>query len=156
MSMNMTVFGIGKKLGLITLPFLATALWAGYRLPAFFSFDHVPIAMLLGIGIGLIVIGLGVNFYSATFMMKAFRQHRLVTKGPFAVSRNPMYTSFILFTIPGIALAFNNWLVLICSLVVFLGITLLVKEEEVWLEETFGQEYKTYKSRTGRVFPKVW
>jgi protein-S-isoprenylcysteine O-methyltransferase Ste14 len=156
MKKNMTIFGIGKKVALIMLPSLVAALWAGYQCAPVFSFDHLPFAMLLGIGIGLIVIGLSVNFYSAATMMKAFQNHRLVTAGPYALSRNPMYASFIIFTIPGIALALNNWLVIACSLVVFLGVTFLVKEEEDWLEQTFGLEYKTYKARTGRVFPKVW
>jgi protein-S-isoprenylcysteine O-methyltransferase Ste14 len=111
--------------------------------------------MLLGIGIGLIAIGLFVNFFSGMYMMKAFVGKRLVTTGPFSVSRNPMYTSFILFTIPGLSLACNNWLVLICSLVIYIGLTLLVKEEEDWLEHHFGGEYTAYRQRVGRVFSRV-
>jgi protein-S-isoprenylcysteine O-methyltransferase Ste14 len=156
MKKDMTEFGIGKKLGLIVLPFLAAAIAAGIWLPGTFAFDHLSHAMLMGMGIGMVVIGISLNMFSAAFMMKAFKNKRLATAGPYALSRNPMYASFIVFTIPGIALVCNNWLLALVSLALYGGVTLLVGEEELWLEKNFGEEYRAYKTRTGRIFPKVW
>ncbi len=156
MKKTMTALGIGRKLGLVLLPFLFVTVWAGHHFAPMFAYDHITYALLLGIGIGLIVIGLLMNSFSARYTLNAFKQGRLVTGGPFAVTRNPMYASFIFLTIPGLSLSLNNWLVALCSIALYAGLHLLIVDEEKWLEEKFGAEYVAYKKHVGLVFPKFF
>ena len=151
---HMTVIGAGHKIAAIAFPVLAVTITLGCIFPGLLHFGPLSRPLLIGTGLGLVVIGLGINFSSAVLMMAAFRSGRLATIGPYAVSRNPMYTSFIIFTIPGIALALNNWAVLAASAALYGAIQLFINEEEHWLEKQFGQAWADYANRVGRIFPR--
>jgi protein-S-isoprenylcysteine O-methyltransferase Ste14 len=79
----------------------------------------------------------------------------LVTKGPFARVRHPIYSSHILFNF-GLVLVSANLLILAYLLV---GIPFTYKrmfKEEKTLIEDFGAEYEEFMKRTGRIFPKLF
>ena len=81
-------------------------------------------------------------------------RHALVTNGVFRYIRHPMYAAHLLW---GFAQAFliHNWTAGLASLVVFLPLYLLrVPREERVLLDQFGEEYRSYVSRTGRVIPR--
>jgi protein-S-isoprenylcysteine O-methyltransferase Ste14 len=156
MPKNMTVIGAGYPIALTMLPILFLAMWFGIHFPEAVRFGRLDAPLLLGAGLGLIVVGLSVNFGSALLMLRAFKQRQLVTTGPYALSRNPMYASFICLTIPGLALCLNNWTILGVSAFLYLAVRTFVGSEERWLATHFGDEYQTYARRVGRVFPKVW
>ena len=81
----------------------------------------------------------------------------LVTSGIYSISRNPAFLGFDLMYI-GILLAFFNWF--LCFATVFavcLFHLQIVKVEEDFLLETFGQEYLEYKRKVCRYFGnKFW
>jgi len=80
-------------------------------------------------------------------------KHRLVAAGPYACIRHPIYLSMMGF-LGGIALITANWV-----LIAFLGVSIvdlvirIPKEEQMMIEE-FGDEYKAYMQKTGRLFPR--
>jgi protein-S-isoprenylcysteine O-methyltransferase Ste14 len=79
----------------------------------------------------------------------------LVTKGPFARVRHPIYSSHTLFNF-GLVLVSANLLILAYLLV---GIPFTYKrmiKEEKNLKEDFGKEYEEYMKQTGRIFPKLF
>ena len=156
MKKTMTVFGAGHKIAAVTVPFLGITLAAGYLRHELFTFGALPASLLIGTGCGLIVLGLAVNFTAAVMMMRAFAAKRLQTSGPYAISRNPMYTSFLLLTLPGMALVLNNWTILGVTAAVYAATTRFVREEERWLEEQFGAEWIEYTSRVGRILPRLF
>jgi len=74
----------------------------------------------------------------------------LVTDGPFAVTRNPMYLGMVL-TLTGVALLLNvpwPWIVVPA----FGAIIQLrfIRHEEALMEATFGDAYRDYKARVRR------
>jgi protein-S-isoprenylcysteine O-methyltransferase Ste14 len=83
------------------------------------------------------------------------REHKLVTQGPYAFIRHPMYLSFILQGI-GLTLIAANWVIaffmLLPPIIAYLRRS---KQEEVMLEEVFGDAYRDYKARTGSLFPRI-
>jgi len=82
-------------------------------------------------------------------------EHTLVTKGVFRRMRHPMYASQWLW---GIAqtLLLQNLIAGLSGLVGFLPLYLLrVPREEQMMLEHFGEAYRLYMKRTGRVLPRV-
>jgi protein-S-isoprenylcysteine O-methyltransferase Ste14 len=152
-NVEMTKFGVGPKIARVSLPFLVLTIISSIFLRQTFKFPLVPPGILLLEGILLVVIGLVVNFSSGTKMMKAVKEGRLLTDGFYGICRNPMYTSFIFLTIPGLALTLNNWLVLTASLVVYILVQKFVPEEEAMLVRKFGDEYKQYQAKVSRIIP---
>jgi protein-S-isoprenylcysteine O-methyltransferase Ste14 len=73
--------------------------------------------------------------------------HHLVTQGLYSKIRHPIYifgTLAFLFVV----LALQGWSALIVWVVVILIQVVRVRREERVLAEAFGEEYKTYRSRT--------
>ena len=83
-------------------------------------------------------------------------KQNLVTSGVFKYMRHPMYSAHLLWGIAQ-ALLVHNWIAGVASLAVFLPLYLLrvPSEEKVMLNE-FGDEYREYMKRSGRVFPRFW
>jgi protein-S-isoprenylcysteine O-methyltransferase Ste14 len=80
--------------------------------------------------------------------------HKLIQEGPYKMVRHPMYTHFWLLMISQ-GLILSNWIVLMYGILAWgtLYFLRVGKEEEMMIEE-FGDEYKEYMDRTGRLFPK--
>lgn len=108
---------------------------------------------------GLLPLAIGIMLNLAAD--KAFKQHdttvkpfeeskMLVTRGVFAVSRNPMYLGMALILL-GIALFLGSaspFLVVIALVIVF--DRMFIAPEEKMLEETFGDKFDEYRARVRR------
>ena len=79
----------------------------------------------------------------------------LVTSGPFAVVRNPIFTATYA-TLLGLTLALPNPVALAGLAMALIGLQLQVRlVEEPYLQATHGAEYEQYASRVGRFLPWV-
>jgi protein-S-isoprenylcysteine O-methyltransferase Ste14 len=90
--------------------------------------------------------------YSAELAIQ--KGHVLVTTGPYARTRHPMYTGFNVFSL-SLAVMSSNLLLLLFAVLVALPFPWIAVEEERMLLDTFGDEYREYMRRTGRFFPKI-
>lgn len=81
------------------------------------------------------------------------KEHHLVTTGPYARIRHPLYTAMIGY---GTSLAFvtANWFFVFLAIMVIAGLFARVPKEEQMMIKEFDQEYKAYIQSTGRFFPK--
>ena len=81
--------------------------------------------------------------------------HELVTEGVYRSVRHPMYASMWLWGVAQ-ALLLQNWIAGWASLVMFMPLYLLrVPREERMMLDEFGEEYRAYMDRTGRVIPRL-
>lgn len=83
-------------------------------------------------------------------------KHALVTQGIYRHMRHPIYAAQWLW---GIAqpLLLQNWIAGLAGLVSFLPVYLYrVPREEQMMLEHFGEEYRSYMGRTGRIIPRLW
>lgn len=75
--------------------------------------------------------------------------------GPFAYIRNPFYTSYLL-TNTAVAMAFPNW---ITAGAAFASLAILwiaaIFEERKFARSPLAEEYRDYRTRTGRFVPKL-
>ena len=81
----------------------------------------------------------------------------LITTGPFAHVRNPLYLGNILiYTGFGVmSRAFFPWLALVALIISAAEYTLIVSLEEEYLAGTFGEEYARYRASVPRFLPSL-
>ena len=79
--------------------------------------------------------------------------HRLVTSRPYQRIRHPMYTVHIVYFFTWVLVS-ANLLLLISYLLTILLIMLRIPKEEQMLLDQFGDEYRAYMKRTGRLLPR--
>jgi protein-S-isoprenylcysteine O-methyltransferase Ste14 len=81
---------------------------------------------------------------------------KLVTDGPYALSRNPMLSGiFILLFGLGAAFKSVSLVLIFTPLFILINVMELKKIEEPELEMRLGVEYLEYKQRTPMFFPKI-
>lgn len=74
----------------------------------------------------------------------------LITSGPFKLSRNPMYVSYLLVAI-GFALFSDSWLGFIGPILYFIYLNFkIIPEEEQNLRDTFKNDYLVYTNKVRR------
>jgi len=82
-------------------------------------------------------------------------RHKLVTEGVFRYIRHPMYSAHFLWGIAQVLLI-HNWITGPAGIIVFIPLYILrVKKEERMMLEEFGEEYRSYMKRTGRLIPRL-
>lgn len=83
-----------------------------------------------------------------------YKEHKLITNGPFAFVRHPLYVGVILTAI-GALLLFRTWAMMIFMPMTFVVIGRAEREEKL-LEQEFKDEWKFYISKVPKWFPKLW
>jgi protein-S-isoprenylcysteine O-methyltransferase Ste14 len=82
------------------------------------------------------------------------KDHRLITTGPYARIRHPLYAGMCGWFI-SLSLLTANLIFLGACILTFAGLLWRIPREEQMMIETFGDEYKAYMQRTGRFLPKL-
>lgn len=98
---------------------------------------------------------LGKNYFVSTgFGAQLFEGHQLITSGPFAIIRHPMYAGLILAAL-GSLLIYTTW-----TTVYFACFAPLMffraRREEAALSAEFGEQWKEYCKRVPGFFPRLW
>lgn len=95
---------------------------------------------------------LGRNWFQTLELRKG---HQLITSGIYKYIRHPMYAAFWIWSVAA-ALLLPNWIGGWSHLVSFALLYFLrVPCEEQMMLDQFGEEYKSYMDRTGRVIPRL-
>ena len=79
----------------------------------------------------------------------------LVTTGPYAWSRNPMYLGHLIF-LAGLALLFSSWFAAAIAVAAAVWFHLRVLADERRLERRFGETYRDYRARVPRWIPGLF
>ena len=83
-------------------------------------------------------------------MISLSPQRTLITSGPYAFSRNPLYLGGNVFVFLGAALLFGSLAAVLITLIHFPFIDLFVRREEKQLERDFGDDWLQYRRRVRR------
>ena len=90
--------------------------------------------------------------YSPCLRIK--ESHSLITVGPYARVRHPMYTVLTGFSL-GISLVTANLLIICFAILLIILFPFIARKEEQMMLQEFGDEYREYMKRSGRFFPKM-
>lgn len=128
------------------------------RLLPFNLADEIP--QLLRYALGGAVAGsalLGLGLWSVIIMRRSGQSENpwkpttvIIDRGPFRITRNPMYLQMVIICL-GIAIALmNGWLFVLTPFCGWLLQRLAIIPEEKYLERKFGESYLAYKQRVPR------
>ena len=85
--------------------------------------------------------------------MDLFEGHRLVTGGPYRLTRHPMYLGIVSFHV-GATLAMESLALLVITLVYVIPFTLMrIRAEDSVLAAGFGDEFRTFAGRVPSLVP---
>lgn len=126
--------------------------WSSVSLPVWLRWGGA----VLGVGVMPLMYWLfstiGDNI-SETVLTK--ESHELVTNGPYRWVRHPLYAVAPLMLI-AVSLLAANWFIGGMTVIALVMIVLVVvPKEEANLIETFGDDYRAYMKRTGRLLPRL-
>lgn len=116
--------------------------------------DSPIITVIGGVLVGLALINdawcFALFLAARTTVMPNRAVARMVTTGPYRVSRNPIYVSHVVLT-GGIGLVVQSLFVpLLLPALVFAFARLSIMPEERYLERRFGDDFRAYAARTPR------
>lgn len=123
----------------------------------FAPFGAIPVGYRIFVGAVVVLASLGLMLWTS----RLFRQRHttiktnisagaLITSGPFAFSRNPIYVGFVgvLF---GLSILVNGLALLIAAIAMFLYLQLyVIPHEERYLAHAFGRRYLLYLEKVRR------
>lgn len=138
---------------LIFVAVLVVGVWLGLAFPV--SFLPRVVTLIAGVTCFLLPFGLG---FAALGAMRRARTSvipyrpttALLTEGPYRLSRNPMYLAMAVQYV-GLALLFDSiWAIALLPLVLVVVYVTVIKREERYLEQRFGEDYRAYKAKVRR------
>jgi protein-S-isoprenylcysteine O-methyltransferase Ste14 len=107
-------------------------------------------AVLMAVGLALMAWAVTVMTRSRTTVIPWSTVEALVVDGPFARSRNPIYLADLLVYL-GLTLWARSWWPLLLLPAVVLAVHgLVIRPEEAYLKERFGEAYDRYAARVRR------
>jgi protein-S-isoprenylcysteine O-methyltransferase Ste14 len=131
--------------------------------PDWLSFASLPFTgWVRWTGVGIAILGFALlqwaqvtlaNSWSDTPRM--MKEQTLITSGPYRTMRHPIYTAFILI-LGSTLLISSNWLIGLCwAGMVTLEVFSRIGFEESLMIEFFGEPYREYMKKTGRLLPRI-
>lgn len=137
--------GSGDRIMLFTAPFLVAGLVLQVLVPSLLEIGGPPLARgVLAAVLG--VPGVVLWIWSVILVVTRIPRGELITHGPYALCKHPLYTSVALLVLPAIGLLADTWLGVALGAVLYVASRIFSPAEERELERTFGAAYDRYRA----------
>jgi protein-S-isoprenylcysteine O-methyltransferase Ste14 len=146
-------WGIGPHIAVVALTYAILAGVATRRWPDICRIRLAPNLVLGPVAGMLLIVGVLMLVIAARSVMGADNRDQLVTSGICALVRNPIYSAWIAFILPGLALFSRSWPLLLTPFAAYAVFKLLIHREDEYLESRFGQPYLDYRARVNELIP---
>lgn len=156
MKPEMSRWGIGPSMLLTAGAYAAIAGPATWLWPNVCLLRAVPYWCFLTAGILLLLVGVPMLMVAGKAAMAAYNSDTLATTGVFGVVRNPIYSAWIVFIIPGLVMLSRSWPLLLTPVMAYLVFKTRIRRENEYLENRFGEPYRQYKSQVSELIPLPW
>ncbi len=122
-----------------------------------------PTLLSLVVGFAIVLLGEAIRFWGVSIAGSETRTTGtvggtfLITNGPFAYVRNPLYVGNMLVYagIGVMSMALFPWLLIGACIWFFIQYYLIVTKEEEYLAERFGEAYEHYRRHVRRFLPRL-
>jgi protein-S-isoprenylcysteine O-methyltransferase Ste14 len=135
--------GNGRKIGMLTAPFLVIGLVLNIMFPSVFRVGG-PSHVLTVISIIILIPGIIIWAWSVALILTKIPRKELITSGPYSLVKHPLYTGVALLVLPWIGFLCNTWLGILIGIIVYIGSRLFSPEEEKILSKIFGAAWDAY------------
>lgn len=108
------------------------------------------LSQVLGWPLLLIGIILAAWAVAAVKDMEIQKPTKIISSGPYAFSRNPMYVAWTMIYVATALLANTWWLIILLPLLMLFTQYFVVRQEEHQLQRQFGEQYREYRARVRR------
>jgi protein-S-isoprenylcysteine O-methyltransferase Ste14 len=140
------LLGSGDRIVALLAPFLVVGVTLNVLYPGAFSVGGPPTALRV-LSIGVLVPGVATWFWSAALILVRVPQGRLITTGPYAIVKHPIYTSVALLVLPWAGFLLDSWLGVLLGAVLYVASRRYAPREEADLAATFGLAWDDYCRR---------
>ena len=136
--------GSGDRIAVVTAPVLVVGVLANLAAPDLFRVGGPPEWLRLT---SIVVLALGIVAWawSAALILARVPKHQLITSGPFAVVRHPLYTAVALLVLPWAGFLLDTWLGLAVGVVLYVASRRFAPREEAELATAFGPAWRRYR-----------
>lgn len=128
---------------MFTLPFLGVGLILNILYPDVFSVGG-PSALVQWIAIVILAVGIINWMWSALLILIKVPRGELITTGPYAIVKHPLYTGMAFLVLPWLGVLCNSWLGFVIGAIVYVGCRFYAPREEERLAKMFGSMWDYY------------
>jgi protein-S-isoprenylcysteine O-methyltransferase Ste14 len=143
MTMLKRLVGSGDKIMLVVLPFLIGCLILNVAFPEFFAVGGPP-AWLAAVSAVVLIVGVVVWLWSVYLILTRVPRDELITTGPYALVRHPLYTGVALLVLPWVGFLLNTWLGVVLGIVLYVADRMFAPAEDAALAARFGTRWQAY------------
>jgi|SRR6516162_6009713 protein-S-isoprenylcysteine O-methyltransferase Ste14 len=140
------LIGSGDRIGAFILPFLLVGAALNIVFTEAFSVGGPP-PWLQAVSAVVLAVGVAVWAWSVLLILTKVRAGDLVTTGPYALVKHPLYTSVALLALPWLGFLLDTWLGALIGIALYAASWLFAPAEEADLADRFGPRWDAYCRR---------
>ena len=146
MSSLKNLVGSGDRIALFVLPVAVAGVFLNYVHPTWFDVGGPP-SVLSVVSIAVLVPGVAIWMWSVALILRDVPRGQLITGGPYAWVKHPLYTAVALLVLPWMGFLLDTWLGVLLGAVLYVASRVFAPAEEAALSRTFGDNWSDYSRR---------
>ncbi len=150
---KMSRWGVGPSILMTALCYIAVASTVTHNWPDVCLIRAVPHRVFQVVGVLLLAIGVPLLVVALIALNRNYDRDQLATGGIYGIVRNPIYSAWVVFLIPGLVFLSPSWPLLLTPLVTYIAFKAMIAREEAYLQERFGDTYRIYRSEVRELLP---
>jgi protein-S-isoprenylcysteine O-methyltransferase Ste14 len=123
--------------------FVAVGVILNVANPSLFGVGGPP-DWLRALSITVLVPGVAIWLWSVILILTNVPRGRLITGGPYAWVKHPLYTAVALLVLPWAGFLLDTWLGAAIGVVLYIGSRMFAPAEEAALSRAFGDAWRAY------------
>jgi len=135
--------GSGDRIMLVALPFLVVGLALNIAFPTTFEVGGPP-GWLRTVSIVVMIVGIVIWLWAVVLVLTKVPRGELITSGPFALMKHPIFTGFSLLVLPWLGFLCDTWLGAALGVVMYIATRMYAPREEEVLAQMFGPAWDDY------------